>query len=298
MRAFVAVVLIAGCAAVWAQPEDLIVVQGEELASKTDAWVAREQSSRYAPDSGVRHLYGATGGQGVAGAVIDVPAPGRYSIWVRHTVGRDALRGPFRLRIMQGDRLLAEARFDEEPPEVNPEQIHRYDWSRLEADLPAGDITLVLDKLEPLEASQWTRQVDCIALTTDLAYAPDVAHWQPKVWLRVPLGPTETPPIYIHCFADHFRAPWYKHFSLSKDGYEARVAPTEGAATFLRAGEATPWCDITDAIHEDTGARLELRGAEKYSYEEWLPQLDATFDFATAPSDDAIIKSIKIEWHW
>lgn len=295
MRAFTVAALIAGCAVAVAQPDDLIVVQGESFACVTDAWVAREQSSRYAPDSALRHLHGASGGQGVATTQIEVPAAGRYAVWVRHTVGRGDLRGPFRLRIMRGDETLAEGRFDERPPQVEPEQIHRYDWSRFEADLPAGTLTLALEKVEPITCSGYTRQVDCVALTTDTEYEPDVVHWQPKVWLRVTLGPTETPPIYIHCFADHFRAPYYKHFSLSKDGYEVRVAPGGGRSTFLQAGEATPWCDITDAIHEDRGARLELRGAEKYSYDEWLPSLDATFDFATAPSDDAIVKSFHRE---
>ena len=72
-----------------------------------------------------------------------------------------------------------------------------------------------------------------------------------------------------------------------------RVAPSGGAKTYLSPGEATPWCDVTRAIHEDTGARMELRGAERYSYTEWLPALDATFDFATAPDDAAIVKSFR-----
>lgn len=295
MRIGLIAILAAGCAIASAQPEDLIVVQGEEFACETDAWVAREQSSRYAPDSALRHLYGAAGGQGVATTKINVPAAGRYAVWVRHTVGRGNLRGPFRLRIMRGEEELATASFDEQAPESDPAMIHRYDWSHFEADLPAGLLNLAIDKLSPLICSSYTRQIDCIALTTDTEYQPDVQHWQPKVWLRVRLGPAETPPVYIHCFADHFRAPWYMHFSLSKDGFEQRVAPTPGRAVFLEAGEATPWCDITPAIHEDRGARLELRGAEKYSYDEWLPQLDATFDFGTEPRDDAIVKSFHRE---
>lgn len=298
MRAFctVAALLCAGFAL--AQPEDLIVVQGEDFACDTEAWVARAQSSRYAPDSGLRHLWGAAGGQGLATAPIELPAAGRWVIWVRHTVARSSTpgaRGPFAVAVRSGDEIIAEARFDEQPPATEPDQIHRYDWSSFSADLPAGRLTLALSKLEPFDCSGWTRQIDCVALTTDAQYQPEVWHWQPKVWMRVTLGPTETPPIYIHCFADHHRAPWYRHFSLSQDGYESRVAPARGAASFLTAGQSTPWCDITQAIHEDSGARLELRGAEKYSYDEWLPALDATFDIATAPSEDAIVKSFHRE---
>jgi len=288
--------LLAGAAC--AEP---IALQAEDFTCDTEAWVVREQTDRYAPDSGLHHLWGATGGEGVATHDVTLPEAGHYVIWVRHTVmaGDDRAynRGAFALSIRRGDDTLAEGRFDEEPPDDPPGRIHEYRWSRFEADLPAGEALVELSKLEPINCSGWTRYVDVIVLSADHEYEPDVADFQPKTWLRVTLGPTETPPIYIHCFADHFRAPWYMHFSLSKEGFEQRVAPSGGARTFLTAGESTPWCDITPAIHEDTGARLELRGAERYSYEEWLPALDATFDFATAPGDDAIVRSFHREGH-
>ncbi len=287
-------ITIAGAAC--AEP---VVLQAEDLACDTEAWVAREQTDRYAPDSGLRHLWGATGGEGIATHEVTIPEAGHYVIWVRHTVmagdERGYNRGAFALSIRRGDETLAEGRFDEEPPDDPPGRIHEYRWSRCQADLPAGEARVELSKLEPIDCSGWTRYVDVIVLSADPEYEPDVADFQPKTWLRVTLGLTETPPIYIHCFADHFRAPWYMHFSLSKDGFEQRVAPSGGARSFLTAGESTPWCDITPAIHEDRGARLELRGAERYSYDEWLPALDATFDFATAPGDDAIVKSFHRE---
>ncbi|MGC9317054.1 MAG: hypothetical protein ACP5KN_03330 [Armatimonadota bacterium] len=295
MRVLVMMLLtLAGASAGWSQPDDLIVVQAEAMQCDGEAWVARDQSSRYAPDSGLKHLYGAKGGEGTASTAMELPQAGRYVLWIRHTIARSPApggRGPFLVSLRQGDRILAEGSFDTEPPQEEPRYIHRYDWSRLEADLPQGPIAIEISKLEPVSCSQYTRQIDCLALTADAEYVPDVHHWQPKVWMRVTLGPTQTTPIYIHCFADHWRAPWYQHFSLSKDGYEQRVAPSRGKAVYLTAGEATPWCDITPAVHEDTGARLELRGAERYSYDEWLPSLDATFDVATAPREDAIVKS-------
>lgn len=273
---------------------ETIFIQAEDFECDGVTWIAREQTDRYAPDSRLRHLWGAQGGQGVASREVELPVAGTWRIWVRHTVGRANLpgaRGPFLLHIRRGDEVLAEGRFDEQPPDRNPDMVHEYVWSSFDAELPAGRLRLELSKLEPLVCSGWTRYVDAIVLSTDLQYVPSVTDMQPKVWLRVRLGPTPTPPIYIHCFADHFRAPWYNHFSLSRDGFELRVNPKRGAASYLTAGEATPWCDITPVIHEDLGARLELRGAEKYSYDEWLPALDATFDFATAPEDAAIVKS-------
>lgn len=286
--------LLAGAAC--AEP---LVVQAEDFVCDTDAWVAREQNDRYAPDSGLHHLWGAAGGEGVATHEVTIPEAGRYTVWVRHTVmagdERGYNRGAFALRIVRDNETLAHGRFDEQPPDAPPRRIHEYRWSRFAADLPAGEAQLELSKLAPVNCSGWTRYVDVIVLSSDPEYRPEVADFRPKTWLRVTLGPTATPPIYIHCFADHFRAPWYMHFSVSKDGFEQRVAPTGGPGVFLTAGESTPWCDITPAIHEDRGARLELRGAEKYSYDEWLPALDATFDFASAPDEGSIVKSFHRE---
>ena len=276
-------------------PADAIFVQAEDFATDGKAWVVKEQTDPYAPDSGLKHLWGPTGGPGTATREVDIPAAGRYTVWVRYTVmaaGPPSQRGALALAVRQGDRKLSEGRFDEQPPEQDPGYVHRYNWGKFEADLTAGKATLELSKLAPIDCSGWTRYVDCVLLTTDAAYAPNLADFQPKTWLRVTLGPNQTTPIYIHCFADHFRDPWYMHFALSKDGFEIGVGPRRGKAVYLAAGESTPWCDITPAVHEDRGARLELRGAEAYSYTRWLPSFDATFEFATAPVESAIVKRI------
>jgi len=63
-----------------------IIIQGEHFQCDGMTWRVAEQSSRYAPDSGLKHLTGATGGQGVATAQVDIVEAGQYTIWVRHTV--------------------------------------------------------------------------------------------------------------------------------------------------------------------------------------------------------------------
>ncbi len=291
MRRAVSVTLFA-CTLAMASPvlAESIFVQAEDFACDGKTWAVRKQTGPYAPDSGLKHLGGARGGQGAAWKEVEIPEQGRYFVWVRHTVMRGGKVGPFKVSLKRGDEVLAEAAFDTKPPAKSPRYIHRYDFNRFEAELPAGPVRIEITKLPPLNCPGWTRYVDCLVLTTDSMYVPKASDFQPKIWLRVTLGPSVKNPVYVHCFSDHYRPPWYKHFSLSKDGYEERVSPRRGKAAFLRAGESTPWCDITPAIHEDRGARLELRLAEKYSYTEWVPSCDAVFEFATAPSDDAIVK--------
>ena len=157
------VVLSAACAAAVLGPASSapICIQAESFDCDAQAWVVRDQASRYAPDSGLRHLYGAAGGDGVATRELELGEAGRYSIWVRHTVMRgEANRGPFALTIKQGERVVAEGRFDDTSPEKDPVRIHRYDWSRFEADLPAGKLRLELSKLPPANCSGWTRYVE------------------------------------------------------------------------------------------------------------------------------------------
>jgi len=106
MRTLAVAVALLATGLALAQPEDLIVVQGEDFACATDAWVARDQSSRYAPDSALRHLWGARGGEGVATAPVELPAAGRWTIWVRHTVARSSTpgaRAPFAFEVRRGD---------------------------------------------------------------------------------------------------------------------------------------------------------------------------------------------------
>ena len=267
-----------------------IFVQAEDFTCDGKTWAVRKQAGRYAADSGLRHLWGASGGQGTAWRDVQTPEQGHYFVWVRHTVMRGQSVGPFMVSLKQGDKVLAKDAFDTKPPARSPRYIHRYDFNRFEANLPAGRVRIEITKLPPINCPGWTRYVDCLVLTTDADYVPKATDFQPKMWLRVTLGPLVKNPVYIHCFSDHYRPPWYKHFSLSKDGYEERVSPRRGKAVLLAAGEATPWCDITPAIHEDRGARLELRLAERYSYTEWVPSCDAAFEFATAPSEDAVVR--------
>ncbi|MBT4820799.1 MAG: hypothetical protein HON70_34140, partial [Lentisphaerae bacterium] len=266
-----------------------IFIQAEAFTCDGTSWTVRDQASRYAPDSGLKHLAGAIGGPGMAWRDVEISEAGSYVVWVRHTTMRGG-RGPFTVSMQQGNTVLGAGTFDHAPPDVEPRRIHRYDFSHFEVDLPVGVVRIEITKEAPVACPGWTRLIDCLLLTTDTEYTPRVSDFQPKTWLRVTLGPTVGRPVYVHCFADHYRAPWYKHFSLSNDGYEERVTPRRGQAAFLSAREQTPWCDITSVIHEDRGARLELRLAEKYSYTEWLPSCDALFEFATAPEDSAIVK--------
>lgn len=109
--------------------------------------------------------------------------------------------------------------------------------------------------------------------------------------VRVTLGQGYERPVYIHIFADHYRAPWYEHYSLGRDGIVAAL--TVKPEAMLTSGERTAWCDLTPAIYEDSGAMLYVTA--RHTYTEHADRLRATFEFATAPDDKAIVRTLTLD---
>ncbi|MEO6848151.1 MAG: hypothetical protein ABI254_12905, partial [Chthoniobacterales bacterium] len=106
--------------------------------------------------------------------------------------------------------------------------------------------------------------------------------------MKVTLGDTYKGPVYIEIFADHFHAPWYEHYSISKDGLEKSLTPSK-MDSYLKGGESTGWINISNMVYQDSGALLLTTVRENYPT---ILPLDAKFEIATAPSDKAIVKTI------
>ncbi len=279
-------------------PAGTIVIEAETFAVDGKTWRASGDYSHYAVPSALKHLLGSAGGQGEAHAPVTVPAAGAYRLWVRYTASSiggpgPGARGPIRVALRQAGAEVAAATFDGQEPEPALSGPIEYRWGSLPATLAAGPAEILLTKAAPIACTGYTRKVDCFVLAADAGYRPNVTDWAPRAWMRVTLGAAHKEPVYIHCFADHFRAPWYQHFSFSKAGAEQRVAPAKGKSVYLVGGESTPWCEITPALHEDRGAILNLRAAEKYSYAEWYPHFDATIEFATRPDAAAVVRRVE-----
>ncbi len=125
---------------------------------------------------------------------------------------------------------------------------------------------------------------------------------RPQTYMRVTLADIYNKPLYVHIFADHFKAPWYANYSISKSGMVANIYPgSNGADTgdYLKSGEQTPWVNITPMLYEDSnaaksGARLAI--STRYTYWEVTPKLKAKIEFATAPDEESIVKVIEREY--
>ena len=68
--------------------------------------------------------------------------------------------------------------FDRDPvPDVADWE---YTWQSLDAELPAGDVTLSLSKHEQKNCVGYVRHVDCLLLTTDQKLVPDHLPYGPQ----------------------------------------------------------------------------------------------------------------------
>ena len=107
----------------------------------------------------------------VAGRDAVIPAPGKYTLWVRYADYRNG-KESFGVRVRQGERVFTHV-FGERAvvDEMDPMKLlwdWAFAWDRAEVEL-RGRCTSSCTRRVPTEAR---RQVDCLCLTTDAAYRP------------------------------------------------------------------------------------------------------------------------------
>jgi hypothetical protein len=112
-----------------------------------------------------------------------------------------------------------------------------------------------------------------------------------RTFVRVTLGQGYERPVYIHILADHYRPPWYEHLSLGQDGATAALEVKPEA--MLAAGERTVWCDLTPILWNDSGAMLYI--SARHAYTEPADRLRAVLEFATAPDDKAVVRTLTFD---
>jgi hypothetical protein len=266
------------------------VVAGEHFieAEHFKGWqVVEGPAARVA--SGIRLLGGATGAaDATALATLAIKDAGRYHVWVRHS-SRPDLRGPFRLDVSTGREQLGGALFDATFEGGTSREMMA--WRSFAVDLPEGEIALRLSKHGNKACSPLTRLVDCVLLTMDPALVPNHLNYGAKTYLKVTLGDVYARPAYVHIFADHYRAPWYAHWSLGSAGPVESIQVPNRA--LLESGQTTPWCNITPTLHQDSGAMLYI--TIRHSYIETAARLKGTLEFATSPDDSAIVARYEID---
>jgi hypothetical protein len=74
-------------------------------------------------------------------------------------------------------------------------------------------------------------------------------------------------------------------------GAVAGLMPEKG--DWLEPGERTPWCNLTPTIYQDSGARMVF--SVRYTYWSRADRLRATFEFATAPDEQSVVRKLALD---
>ncbi|QDU79820.1 Beta-galactosidase trimerization domain protein [Polystyrenella longa] len=265
-----------------------IFVEAESFTTSTDGWKVQENRQTRSA-SMLNTLHGAVGDpSGVAQTSVTISEAGDFRIWVRF-LHHKTRRGPFQLAVAQNNQTVGSNHFDKEPL---PNAFNwDYVWDYFDLTLPAGTVELELSKTDQENCSPYVRHVDCVLLTTDKELTPNHLLYGPQTFLRVTLDDVYDNPVYIHIFADHYHAPWYQHFNLSKAGTKPGLRPALDER--LVGGEQTPWCNITPMLYQDSGAILNITA--RHHYAEHAPQLAAKLEFASAPNEDSIVRTMQFD---
>ncbi|NLF22996.1 MAG: hypothetical protein GX590_07520, partial [Lentisphaerae bacterium] len=239
--------------------------------------------------SAVRALHGAAGDvKDVARQRVTIDRPGLHRVWVRYQQA-PKVRGPFDLTVVAGGQVVTNQTFDREA--ATDSRDWDCVWQSVDAALPAGEIVLELAKHGQKNCSGYTRLVDCVVVTDDLALKPDHRDFGPQTYVRVTIGEGYEKPVYVHIFADHYRAPWYGHHYLARNGTGNGLAPAR--TNLFAAGEQSPWCNLSRLLYQDSGAILNM--TLRHSYHARPERMRATFDFATAPEPSAVVRTMDVE---
>jgi len=239
--------------------------------------------------SALKTLNGASGDKTAsAAALFRISEGGDYRVWVRHNY-HSTRRGPFTLTVTQVDGTVGGKTFDLEAREGIKDWL--YVWDFIDLAFTPGNHFLTLTKHENKNCTSYVRNVDCLLITTDKETEPDHLRYGPQTWMRVTLGDVYQKPIQLHIFADHYRAPWYGHWHLSKAGTVQGLCYIKGDA--FENGEKTPWCNITPMLYQDTGAILNITA--RYAYADQADRLQGKFEFATAPDEKAIVRTMDLD---
>ncbi len=271
-----------------AAPEETVFVEAEDFRPTSDGWrVAGNRQTRAA--SATKTLHGATGdSSGSAFKTVTIAEGGRYRIHVRYLHHR-RWRGPFVLTIRQDRQTVATKVIDSRKRQSAGD--FEYVWESFDVNLHAGEVDLQLSKFRQKNCTSYSRHVDCLLLTTDLQLTPSHIPYGPQTYLRATVAKIYEHPVYIHVFADHYRAPWYQHFHLSKAGALRGLQPSAGSK--LKGGEQTPWCNITPMLYQDSGAILNI--TVRYTYHRRADRLKLKLEFATAAEEAAIVRTMIVD---
>ncbi len=282
---------------VFFEAEDMVVVETQkwQVVEHFPGWY-------YGFPSKGKMLRGSIGGPAEAKKTVSLTQSGNYRIFVRYL---DVLpyRGPFKVSILQDGKMKAEKIFDTESLRKTDEGkkkwgdgFGRFVWDSFEVQLEKGELEIILTKAEPIGVSWVTRHIDLIVLCNEKDYEPVMADFMEQIYLKVRMGENHKYPCVIHTFGRRPQPPWWlPHANIYKTGLVygcyTGYKPDKENPNFLRAGDESPWINITSFFDVMGDHRLELMAMQEYYT--GVESSEFTVYLSNTPSDEGIFKSFK-----
>ncbi|MHB8900326.1 MAG: hypothetical protein ACYC6Y_16370 [Thermoguttaceae bacterium] len=264
-------------------------------------WTVREHSpdAWYAGRPVDQMLGGQNNKPGTASATFQVPAPGRYRIWVRYL---DMLnyrsKSGFLLTGSQNGKEIVRKAFDntETSPRATPEGekkwgegFSRWIWDFVELDAPEGEIQVTVDKIHLASVHSFTRTLDLVVLTGDLAWEPAVTDLAP-LYLRVRMLAGQKEPVVIHFWGRRPFSPWYTpHANINRQGIFLGVSAGAENKPGVRmaAGDESPWVDVAPLLAYGGLNQVSLYAMRSYHQPE--PEAEFEILFSKTPCEAGLI---------
>lgn len=278
------------------EAEDMTVVE-------TQKWKVTEHFSGwyYGFPSNGKMLCGSFRGPAEARKTIDVKNAGDYKVWVRYL---DVLpyRGMFKVSIVQQGAIRAEKIFDNESLRSTDEGKKKWGngfgqfvWDWFDVNLQAGPADIIITKVEPRGGASWvTRHLDLIVLCDERDYQPVMADFTQQLYMKVKMGINHRYPCVIHIFGRRPQPPWFlRHANIYKTGliYGSFTGykPEGENLNFLKAGDQSPWINITSFFDVMGEHKMELMAMQEYYT--GVESSEFTVFLSSTPSDEGIFKS-------
>lgn len=214
-------------------PPDTVFIEAESFECgngwKTDKTVI----GNYA--SGGEVLSGAVRGNGTARSKVNVPADGRYRVWVRYLTERPrpkSRRQPFAVTVLQNDtrqkKIMDSALLKKVNFTVNFRQLV---WDHFDVDLKKGEAVIEFSK-EGFsgKCNPIYRRIDLVVLSGDLKYVPRAEDLTPLYVKFIPSAKQKKPLKLIFHIRRSDRVYFHQHMSLRTSMGKEKVAPgSEGS---------------------------------------------------------------------
>ncbi|MCX7705776.1 MAG: hypothetical protein N2115_05910 [bacterium] len=281
-----------------------IFFEAEDMAvTETQKWQVVEHFPGwyYGFPSKGKMLRGSIGGPAEARKTINIEKPGEYRVWIRYL---DILpyRGPFKVTVIQQAEIKGEKIFDNESLRKTDEGKKKWGdgygqfvWDNLDVNLQRGSADIVITKVEPHGGASWvTRHLDLIVFCDEKDYQPVMADFTPQLYMKVKMGSNHKYPCVIHIFGRRPQPPWWlPHSNIFKTGLVygcyTGYKPQGENPNFLKAGDETPWINITSFFDVMGAHKMELTAMQEYFV--GLESSEFTVLLSNTPSDEGVFKS-------